>query len=46
MEPKYRKIGLSIKATFTDGQESSTEDFSPEVKKAAPKKKVEETSAE
>lgn len=46
MEPKYRKIGLSIKATFADGQES-TEDFAPEVKKAAPKKKVaEDTLAE
>ncbi|MBP6257079.1 S1 RNA-binding domain-containing protein [Patescibacteria group bacterium] len=45
MEPKYRKIGLSIKATFTDEQ-ASTDDYSPEVKKAAPKKVVAEEVAE
>ncbi len=41
MEPKFRKIWLSIKATFTDTEEPK-EDFAPEVKKAAPKKLVEE----
>jgi small subunit ribosomal protein S1 len=45
MEPKYRKIGLSIKATFTDEQ-ASTDDYSPEVKKAAPKKVVAEEVTE
>ena len=45
IEPHNRKIGLSIKATFTDGVEP-TEDLAPAVKKAAPKKKAAEPIAE